>query len=66
MTAPTASTREVLRRSVVIPGDLFLALERLAQRDGFASVQAWLVCRMQEYADGRAADLPEYMRSRYG
>ncbi len=62
----TAPPRDVLRRAIVIPADLFLALAHLARRDGFGSVQAWVVVRLQEYADSRAADLPEYMRSRYG
>jgi len=43
MSTSTASAREVLRRSVVIPGDLFSDLEKLASRDGFSSVQTWLV-----------------------
>lgn len=58
MTTHTPTARDVLRRTVVLPPDLFLALEHLARRDGFGSLQAWLVCRMQEYVNGRRGDLP--------
>jgi hypothetical protein len=48
-----------LRRVVIFPTDLFVDLEKLARRDGFSSVQAWVVCEMQKKSD---AELPEYTR----
>ena len=62
MTAPARTDRDVLRRTVVLPADLFLVLQQLARRDGFDAVQPWLACRLQEYADGRAADIPPWLR----
>ena len=55
---------EYLRRTIVLPADLFLAVETLARRDGFATLQAWVVVRLQAYLDSRVDDLPPHMGSR--
>jgi hypothetical protein len=45
-----------LRRTVIFPSDLFNDLEKLARRDGFNSVQGWLVCTLQQKADAELTD----------
>jgi hypothetical protein len=44
----------VLRRSVVIPSDLFFDVQKLARADGFESVQAWIVVQVQKVMAARA------------
>ena len=57
-----ARAAAVSRRAIVLPGDLFIALEHLARRDGFSSTAAWVVVTLQAYANDRVADLPPHMR----
>jgi len=45
--------RDVLRRSVILPSDLYGDVERVAQADHFASVQAWVVCTLQRLVNAR-------------
>lgn len=48
-----ASERVLLRRSVILPTDLYDQIWRVAQADGFPSVQAWGVCALQRLVNER-------------
>lgn len=48
-----SGSNDVLRRSVVLPRDLFLDVERAARADRFASVQTWAVCALQRLVNER-------------
>ena len=42
-----------LQRAIILPRDLYAAVERVARADGFLSVQAWAVCRFQVIVNER-------------
>ena len=67
-TAPSQSAGDVLlsRRSVVVPPDLFRALDVLARRDGFDAVPPWCVVQLQKLASWRASELPVWARAKKG
>ena len=49
---------DVLRRSIVLPHDLYVAVARVVPAHGFANVQGWAVCRLQAIVNERPETRP--------